>query len=152
MNPAVLRTAELTMPTEKESAQAAETVRQVASVINGEETVSAHFGPKGTPAVELPVTAVQLLLDILEQMARGNAVTLMPVHAELTTQQAADLLNVSRTHFVQLLDRENIPYRKVGTHRWVRAEDVLAYRRKTERARRKALDEMTELDEELGLQ
>ena len=63
------------MPTEKESAQAAETVRQVASVINGEETVSAHFGPKGTPAVELPVTAVQLLLDILEQMARGNAVT-----------------------------------------------------------------------------
>ena len=152
MNPAVLRTAELAMPTEKESAQAAETVRQVASVINGAETVSAHFGPKGTPAVELPVAAVQLLLGILEQMACGNAVTLMPVHAELTTQQAADLLNVSRTHFVQLLDKENIPHRKIGTHRRVRAEDVLAYRRETERARRKALDEMTELDEELGLQ
>ena len=74
----------------------------------------------------------------------------MPTEKE--SAQAADLLNVSRTHFVQPLDRENIPYRKVGTHRWVRAEDVLAYRRKTERARRRALDEMTELDEELGLQ
>ena len=152
MNPAVLRASELTMPTEKESAQAAETVRQAASVINGAETVSAHFGPKSNPAVELPVAAVQLLLGILEQMACGNAVTLMPVHAELTAQQAADLLNVSRTHLVQLLDKENIPHRKVGTHRWVRAEDVLTYRRETERARRKALDEMTELDEELGLQ
>lgn len=152
MNLTVLQEAELVMPTDKESALAAETGRQIASVINSAETVQAHFGQKGTASVELPVVAVRLLLDILEQMARGNAVTLMPVHAELTTQQAADLLNVSRTHLVQLLDEEKIPYRKVGTHRRVRAEDVLAYRRETERARRKALDELTDLDEGLGFQ
>ena len=152
MSLTVLQEAELVMPTDKESALAAETGRQIASAINSAETVRAHFGQKGTASVELPVVAVRLLLDILEQMARGNAVTLMPVHAELTTQQAADLLNVSRTHLVQLLDEEKIPHRKVGTHRRVRAEDVLAYRRETERARRKALDELTELDEELGFQ
>ena len=152
MNLTVLQEAELVMPTDKESALAAETGRQIASVINSAETVPARFGQKGTASVELPVVAVRLLLDILEQMARGNAVTLMPVHAELTTQQAADLLNVSRTHLVQLLDEEKIPHRKVGTHRRVRAEDVLAYRRETKRARRKALDELTELDEGLGFQ
>ena len=152
MNLAVLKEAELAIPTDKESALAAKTGRQIAAVINGEETVQAHFGPKGTSTVELPAAAVRLLLDILEQMARGNAVTLMPVHAELTTQQAADLLNVSRRHLVQLLDEEKIAHRKIGTHRRVRAEDVLAYRRKAERARREALDELTKLDEKLGLQ
>ena len=152
MNLAVLKEAELAMPTDKESALAAETGRQIGSVINGAETVRGHFGPKDAVTVDLPITAVRLLLDILEQMARGNAVTLMPVHAELTTQQAADLLNVSRTHFVQLLDEGKIAHRKIGTHRRVRAEDVLAYRRETERARREALDELTKLDEELGLQ
>ena len=152
MNLAVLKEAELAMPTDKESALAAEIGRQIGSVINGAETVRAHFGPKDGATVELPITAVRLLLDILEQMARGNAVTLMPVHAELTTQQAADLLNVSRMHLVRLLDEGKIAHRKIGTHRRVRAEDVLAYRRETERARREALDELTELDEELGLQ
>ena len=152
MNLAVLKEAELAMPTDKESALAAETGRQIAAVINGADTVRAHFGPTSAATVDLPVAAVRLLLDILEQMARGNAVMLMPVHAELTTQQAADLLNVSRTHLVQLLDEEKIAHRKVGTHRRVRAEDALAYRRETEHARREALDELTELDEELGLQ
>ena len=152
MNLAVLKEPELAMPTDKESALAVETGRQIAAVIDGVETVRAHFGPKDAATVELPVAAVRLLLEILEQMARGNAVTLMPVRAELTTQQAADLLNVSRTHFVQLLDQEKIPHRKVGTHRRVRAEDVLAYRRETERARREAIDQLTKLDEELGLQ
>lgn len=152
MSLALLKETELLMPTDKESELAAETGRRIAAVINGTETVSAHFGSKDAATVELPVSAVRLLLDILEQMARGNAVTLMPVHAELTTQQAADLLNVSRTHFVQLLDKQKIAHRKVGTHRRVRAEDVLAYRRETEHARRKALDELTELDQTLGLQ
>jgi excisionase family DNA binding protein len=79
-------------------------------------------------------------------------VALTPLHAELTTRQAADLLQVSRTHLVQLLDEGEIPYRKVGAHRRVRARDILDYRRETESRRRKALDELTAADQNLGLQ
>ena len=149
---AALIETELTLPTDQEAALAAETSRQLAAVISGAETVPVRFGEEPGVTIDLPAAAARLLLDILEQMARGNAVTLMPVHAELSTQQAAELLNVSRTHLVQLFDEGRIKHRKVGTHRRVRAEDVLAYRRKSERARREALDEMTAIDQDLGLQ
>jgi hypothetical protein len=74
-----------------------------------------------TEPLELPAVAVHLLLVILEQMACGNAVALMPIHAELMTQRAADLLHVSQTHLVALLKQGTIPYRQVSTHRRVRA-------------------------------
>ena len=81
-----------------------------------------------------------------------NGVALTPLHAELTTRQAADLLQVSRTHLVQLLDEGRIPCRKVGAHRRVRARDILDYRRETESRRHKALDELTAVDQNLGFQ
>ena len=85
-------------------------------------------------------------------MAHGKAVAVTPLQAELTTSQAADLLQVSRTHLVQLLDDGRISCRRVGSHRRVRVEHILAYRRETESRRREALDELTARDQELGLQ
>lgn len=101
--------------------------------------------------IRLPATVVQLLQDILVQMAEGKAVTIIPTHAELTTQQAADILNVSRPFFVRLIERGDIPFRKVGTHRRVLLSDVMAYKERTDAAREQRLEELTALSQDLNL-
>jgi excisionase family DNA binding protein len=93
-------------------------------------------------AIELPAGAVKLLMAILEDMASGQAVTIVPQNAELTTQQAADVLNVSRPFLVQLLEEKKLPFRKVGTHRRIRFEDVLRFKHGIDRDRRKVLDQL----------
>jgi excisionase family DNA binding protein len=92
--------------------------------------------------IELPAGAVALLMDILEAMAAGRGVTLVPENAELTTVQAADLLNVSRPFLIGLLEAGAIPHRKVGKHRRIRMEDVMAYKERIDKEREAVLDEL----------
>jgi excisionase family DNA binding protein len=99
----------------------------------------------------LPVSAFRLLADILEQMARGNAITLIPVNAELTTQQAADILNVSRPFLIKLIEDGQIPYRKVGTHRRIRFEDLMVYKRDIDNKRRAVLADLVSEAQELDM-
>lgn len=93
--------------------------------------------------VELPAGAVALLMEILDAMAAGRGITLVPENAELTTVQAAGILNVSRPFLVKLLEEGAIPHRKVGKHRRVRMEDVMAYKKRIDREREAVLDELT---------
>jgi excisionase family DNA binding protein len=107
---------------------------------------------KGTAhPVQIPSAAMQLLVDALAEIGSGNAVSITPIHAEMTTQDAADLLNVSRPHLVQLIEGGEIPFRKIGTHRRLRYQDVTAYKQKIDAKRRQVLDELATQAQELKM-
>jgi excisionase family DNA binding protein len=141
-------------PTEADARQARETLEQIS-----------HLGTLGTSDLSiriqnneqlgadviLPAAALRLLKDILAEMAQGHAVTLLPVQAELTTQQAADLLKVSRPYLICLLEQRKIPFRLVGQHRRVRIDDLLAYKRRDDEERGRVADELTADAQELGM-
>jgi len=143
---------EFGVPGTRDTALAERAVRKLAALADQSGPVPARFGGEAAESVEIPTPAVRLLMEVLDQMAHGHGVAVTPLHAELTTRQAADLLQVSRTHLVQLLDGGQIPCRRVGAHRRVRAAVGHDVRRETETRRRSALDELTARDQELGLQ
>lgn len=129
--------------------------RQLSKFSGIGRTVSFVLEPKdnqepGEP-ISLPANIFKSIVKMLIEMGNGNAVAVVPVQAELTTQQAADLLNVSRPHLIKLLDQQQIPFRMVGTHRKLTARDVIAYRDRSDHARREALSRMVAMDEEMGL-
>jgi excisionase family DNA binding protein len=146
-------TALLSTPSDAEKALAKESSRQLAPLIHKERpstSISILEDDLGQRIV-VPNVAISLLLEILTQMAQGNAVTLMPYHAELTTQQAADLLNVSRPFLVKLLESGELAHRMVGKHRRVLLQDVMKYKENIDRARNETLNELVAQAQELNM-
>lgn len=92
--------------------------------------------------ISVPASAFRLLVDILSEMSKGNAITVIPTKAELTTQQAADLLNVSRPFLVGLLEQGEIPFKKVGTHRRIEFSELLKFKEKRDEKRASILDKL----------
>ncbi len=142
-----------TLPSEAEAVLAKETSRLLASRLHKGAPMQLQIldGDSLGSTLKLPASAVGLLVRILEEMARGNAVTLIPVHAELTTQEAADMLNISRPSLIQLLDEGKIEFRRVGTHRRVRFEALMNYKRRADAERLAVLEELAAYDQELGI-
>jgi 3,4-dihydroxy 2-butanone 4-phosphate synthase/GTP cyclohydrolase II len=124
----------IAIPTDEDAALAREASRLLRS---DNDRISYISFEAELPKTPLPAPARRALVETLSQMSRGNAVAVTPIAAELTTQEAADLLGVSRPHLVKLVERGDLPHRKIGTHRRVMAADLLAYRRQAALRQRK---------------
>jgi excisionase family DNA binding protein len=99
----------------------------------------------------LPAPAAKLLVKILSEIAKGNAVAVVPLKPEMTTQEAADLLNVSRPHLIKLVEQGELAFHRVGTHRRIRLADVLAYKRRFLHERKAILRELSAEAQELNM-
>ena len=116
----------------------------------GPEPVRVRVDEPGEQPLTLPRVSVELMARILAHIAAGQTVAIVPNHAELTTQQAADMLNVSRPYLIGLLDEGKIGYRRVGTHRRILASSLLEYKRADDAARRSAADDLAAMTQEFG--
>jgi excisionase family DNA binding protein len=145
----------LHLPTSAEAEQAKISSRTLSKYADVDRVQLQLRGSNGeSDDLILPGHVLQLLLDVLSEISKGNAISLIPHHQEVSTQEAANLLNVSRPFLVGLVEKGEIPFRKVGAHRRVLLTDVLAYKEKTDGLRTQALNELTALsqDENMGYQ
>ena len=142
------------VPTPEDIKLAKETTRQFAA-LSTKAREDAHYAltdKKSKVELKISKSMFNAFIALMKEMADGKAIMLIPVDAELSTQEAADMLNVSRPYVVKLLDEKQIPFRTVGRYRRVRFEDLLKYQRTAEARRQAALNEMAAQAQELGLE
>lgn len=124
---------------------------KLAAELRAEQAQPASYklvGPHGESAV--PEAVFHVLVRVAEVLSKGDAITIVPVGKELTTQQSADMLNVSRQYLVRLIEEKKIPCTRTGRHRRLKIEDVLAFKKQRESERQSALDELISMGEEMG--
>lgn len=139
-------------PTADEVAQAKEAGRQLARLLPDDQRPLRLVTENNRhEMIAIPPGAVRLFLDVLTQLGQGRAVTILPKKAELTTQEVADYLNVSRPYVVKLITSGKLPARMVGTRRRIAFHDLVRFDEADRKQRRAALDEIGQLDQELGL-
>jgi excisionase family DNA binding protein len=138
------------LPTDDDVLLAAESSRKLAAIIGNDDKARLCL-IDGDEKLVVPVSAIRLLADILNQMAQGNAVSLLPIGHTLTTQQAADMLNVSRPYLVKLLEAGEIGFTKVGRHRRIKYQDLMAYMEKVDDNSRQSVDTLSRTAQDLGM-
>lgn len=142
------------LPDEKAIAAAMESSRQIAAFVSttrATQRIELVDEAEQRQSVELPTFALKLLGDILNELALGNTVKVVPIHAELTTQEGADMLNVSRPHLVKLLDEGLIPHTKTGRHRRIKFTDLMAYKADRDKASLSAMEDLAAQAQEIGM-
>lgn len=141
-------TLEPTSIPDNEMEAAAEAARELRATLRDDAPVVLHTDDDGS--IVIPAQALRLFVTILGHLANGDGVVALPRQAELSTQQAADMLNVSRPFLVELIKNNELPARKVGTHRRVLLSDLLAYKQRDDREREAVLRRLVEQAESLG--
>jgi excisionase family DNA binding protein len=140
------------LPTPEEMEDAKASSRTLAKYADADRVHMTLRGSNGeADELVLPGHVIQMLLTVLSEMSLGNAISLIPRHQELSTQEAASILNVSRPFLVGLLEQGEIPHHKVGSHRRVRLEDLLTYKERVDEQRLDALDRLTGVSQEEGM-
>jgi len=142
------------IPSPHEAALAKLCSQELAGVLetNGEGQSFTFKDKSGdTHDITLPKAALELFIEVLTQLGNGNIVQIAPIHAELTTQQAANILNMSRPTFIKLLDEGIIPFSRSGNRRKVSYADVSEYKENLQQQRIESLDSLSELDQELDM-
>ncbi len=145
---------DLTSPSEQDQILARESSSQLAAHLSseGEAQIQIVAGDGTTEVLRVPVRALRMFTRMLKEMADGNAVTVIPIFAELTTQQAADLLGVSRPYLIRLVENKEIPYHSVGTHRRIYFKDLMLYKNRKREEQRQALRELAEQAQEWDME
>ncbi|WP_440905556.1 helix-turn-helix domain-containing protein [Catenovulum sp. SX2] len=142
----------LHLPTSDEidvAKRSSRTLAKYASVDRVQMSISGSNGE--SDQFVLPGHVMQILLDVLSEMSNGNAISLIPHNQEVSTQEAANILNVSRPFLIKLLEGGNIPFHKIGTHRRVKLQDILTYKQQIDEKRNHVLDELSELSQSEGM-
>jgi excisionase family DNA binding protein len=144
----------LNLPDRRESELAQRGQHQLAAYLSTKletQRISIVGEDDKTHTIELPTSAMTLLVDILGELAVGNAVQIVPVQAELTTQEAANILNVSRPHMVKLLEQGHLPFHKIGRHRRILFADLMKYKQKREHESLDAMQALADQAQDLGM-
>jgi excisionase family DNA binding protein len=126
------------------------TLKKMKKVLRNDACLPKLVGPRGEEII-LPKSIFHVLQRIVFHMMLGRAITIVPINKELTTQEAADILNVSRPYLVKLLEEGQIPFNKVGTHRRIRFSDLMDYKKQRDAQRTHSLSELTQISQEYGL-
>ncbi|MBN3896279.1 MAG: helix-turn-helix domain-containing protein [Nostoc sp. NOS(2021)] len=127
----------------------AEAIKQLEQILNPENSQLKLAAANGEE-MTIPDSVCCVLRQVVQAMASGKNVSIVTHNPELTTQQAADLLNVSRPYLIKLLEQGELPYIMVGTHRRVKFEDLRKYKQQRDTKRRQLLDELIAESQELG--
>ena len=139
-------------PTKEEQEVALKSYKALAATLDGLRSKNPEIEIKGTAEkIRIPLSVLKLLAKILKATSRGKPISIVPLATEMTTQSAAEALGCSRPHVIKLLESGVIPFTKVGRHRRIKFEDIIAYKSKMKAERRDLLIKMMREDENDGL-